>query len=292
MFQFNVKWIRVVGMGKRKGLSSEVVLASEQVGKALAYAGYGLITAGWPGVDYIVSREFDNEMRRIGKSLSDYLIQFVPKGQDPDYKGGRIESVETGLVNWIESVKRSDAVVLIGGEGGTYSSYVFALQEQKAAFALAGTKGDAEKAYDHILECWESRPITGIEKDSYQKLGHPIETKSDAISVTKALVDLLARHFQYKMESPGPTPKPRVDTELVRELLIAAFDDADLMALCFDRFYPVYNEKISDGMSKGKKVQSLLDYCVRQGLLGALLELVKEHNPYQYKIYANRISAM
>ena len=292
MFQFNGKRIRVAGIGKRKGLSPEVILASEQVGKALAYAGYGLITAGWPGVDYIVSRQFDNEMQRVGKSLSDYLTQYVPKGQEPDYKGGHIECVETGLVNWIESVKHSDAVVLIGGEGGTYASYVFALQEQKAVFPLAGTKGDAEKAYDHILECWESRPIAGIEKDGFLMLGHRIESESDATSVTEALVDLLARHFQYKTKSPGSTPKPSVNTEVVRQLLIASFDDTDLMVLCFDRFYPVYNEKISDGMSKSKKVQSLLDYCVRQGLLEALLELVKERNPYQYNIYAKRILAM
>ena len=83
-----------------------------------------------------------------------------------------------------------------------------------------------------------------------------------------------------------------VNTEVVRELLIAAFDDTDLMAFCFNSFYRVYNEKISDGMSKGNKVQSLLDYCVRQGLLEALLELVKEHNPYQYNMYANRIFAL
>ena len=31
-----------------------------------------------------------------------------------------------------------------GGEGGTYVSYVFALQEQKAVFPLAGKINDAE----------------------------------------------------------------------------------------------------------------------------------------------------
>jgi hypothetical protein len=32
------------------------------------------------------------------------------------------------------------------------------------------------------------------------------------------------------------------ETESIRNLLIAAFDDTELMSLCFDRFYPVYNE--------------------------------------------------
>lgn len=85
------------------------------------------------------------------------------------------------------------------------------------------------------------------------------------------------------------TPQLGINTEAVRELLMAAFDDADLMTLCFDRFYPVYNERFGDGMSKGEKVQSLLDYCVRHGLLEALLEMVKERNLHQYNIYADRI---
>jgi Effector-associated domain 7 len=84
-------------------------------------------------------------------------------------------------------------------------------------------------------------------------------------------------------------PQIGINTEAVRELLMAAFDDTDLMTLCFDRFYLVYNEKFGEGMSKGKKVQSLLDYCVRRGLLEALVGLVKEQNPHQYNIYANRI---
>lgn len=80
-----------------------------------------------------------------------------------------------------------------------------------------------------------------------------------------------------------------VNTEVVRTLLIAAFDDTDLMILCFDRFYPIYNEKFGAGMSKGEKVQLLLAYCVRHGQLEALLKLIEERNPYQYNIYADRI---
>ena len=83
-------------------------------------------------------------------------------------------------------------------------------------------------------------------------LGHRIESESDATSVTEALgTILLARHFQYKTKSPGCIPKPSVNSGVVRELLIASFDDTGIKRLlCFDRFYPVYNEKISDGMSK------------------------------------------
>ncbi len=48
----------------------------------------------------------------------------------------------------------------------------------------------------------------------------------------------------------------------LRELLTAAFSDAELTTLCFDHFHPVY-EDFAAGMSKGDKIQRLLDYCIR-----------------------------
>lgn len=117
----------------------------------------------------------------------------------------------------------------------------------------------------------------------------------DAKDELQAIADYLEslRADQKKLNdediSLERSPQIGINTEAVRELLIAAFDDTDLMTLCFDRFYPVYNEKFGEGMSKGKKVQSLLDYCVRYGLLNALLELIKQHNSHQYNIYVDRI---
>jgi hypothetical protein len=78
------------------------------------------------------------------------------------------------------------------------------------------------------------------------------------------------------------------ETESIRNLLIAAFNDTELMSLCFDRFYPVYNERFGSGMGKGEKVQQLLDYCVHHGKLEALLELIRERNPHQYAVYIKR----
>ena len=89
-------------------------------------------------------------------------------------------------------------------------------------------------------------------------------------------------------EDTGAKRRP-INTEVVRELLIAAFDDNDLMTLCFDRFHPVYDEKFASGMSKSDKVQKLLEYCVRQGSLEDLVKLVRERNPYQYSMYVDRI---
>lgn len=198
MAQTNVKWIRVVGTGKSVGLPTEVILASERIGRALATAGYGLVSGGWPGVDHIVSREFAEALRITGRPLSDYLLQFVTKGKWPDFRGGHVEYVDARLHSWIESVKHSDAIVLVGGEGATYETYVLAMQEQKPVFPLAGTNGDAEKVYRYMLDSWDSQPIAGIEENAFQQLAHSVKTDSDAIKVVDALVALLAAHFRHR----------------------------------------------------------------------------------------------
>lgn len=75
------------------------------------------------------------------------------------------------------------------------------------------------------------------------------------------------------------------NTATVRELLTAAFSNEELTRLCFDHFRPVYEDFAVD-MSKGRKIQCLLDYCVRYHELGTLLELIEEHNPAQYSRFA------
>jgi hypothetical protein len=74
----------------------------------------------------------------------------------------------------------------------------------------------------------------------------------------------------------------------IRSLLTAAFDDEELTTLCFDHFRPVY-EDLSSGMSKGEKVQRLLDYCDRHGQLEELLEHVRERNSAQYARFRDQL---
>jgi hypothetical protein len=74
----------------------------------------------------------------------------------------------------------------------------------------------------------------------------------------------------------------------IRSLLTAAFDDEELTTLCFDHFRPVY-EDLSSGMSKGEKVQRLLDYCDRHGQLEELLEHVRERNSVQYARFRDQL---
>lgn len=71
------------------------------------------------------------------------------------------------------------------------------------------------------------------------------------------------------------------DLRVVRNLLMAALTDDDLTALCFDHFRTVY-EEFSVGMSKGQKVQRLIEYCERHLELDRLLDITRRLNPVQY----------
>jgi hypothetical protein len=81
---------------------------------------------------------------------------------------------------------------------------------------------------------------------------------------------------------------PAWNTAAIRDLLSAAFNDEELTTLCFDHFRPVY-EEFAGGMSKGQKVQRLLDYCTRQEQVDDLLAAVCKANPKQYQRFEGQL---
>ena len=85
-----------------------------------------------------------------------------------------------------------------------------------------------------------------------------------------------------------PSPSNGWNTAAIRVLLSAAFSDEELTSLCFDHFLTVY-EEFSTAMSKGQKIQLLLEHCVRHGRLDDLVRLVQEMNPAQYRHFAERL---
>ncbi|MBO3273147.1 hypothetical protein [Hymenobacter defluvii] len=133
----------VAGTGRQKALPTPVALLAEAVGRELAKQGYGLVVGGWPGVDYLAARGFAQVLAAQGLPLADYLIQVVstsrpvvyPPGADyPDFRGGHIIAVPAGVREWVEALKYAEAVVLLGGEGGTRETFWYATQEQRPCF--------------------------------------------------------------------------------------------------------------------------------------------------------------
>ena len=65
--------------------------------------------------------------------------------------------------------------------------------------------------------------------------------------------------------------------------------EQSLMTFCFDYFCPVHDD-FALGMSKGQKVQRLLDYCERQEQVDGLLAAVRKANPKQYERFAGQVT--
>ena len=85
-----------------------------------------------------------------------------------------------------------------------------------------------------------------------------------------------------------PVPAPESNTAAVRELLLAAFSDEELMTFCFDNFRLVY-EDFTTGMSRTQKVQRLMEACDRRGEVAKLLARVERANPYQYARFRDHL---
>lgn len=121
------------------------------VGSVIAELNYNLIVGGWEGVDYIVADEYSKTIREQNIRLSSKLAQIVPFNKQPIYKGGNVEYVKEGVMEWIECLKRANVLIIIGGAGGTYDAFEFAKQEMIPTIPFAFTGGDARRAFAEII---------------------------------------------------------------------------------------------------------------------------------------------
>jgi hypothetical protein len=78
-----------------------------------------------------------------------------------------------------------------------------------------------------------------------------------------------------------PSSQNKYSIPAIRKLLTKAFNDQDFTIFCYDNFLDVYQE-FADGLTFGRKVQLLIDYCERNNLFDDLLSLVKNYNPAKY----------
>jgi hypothetical protein len=102
------------------------------------------------------------------------------KGAIPDFPSGRLLSEGSEDEAWRRSIQRADAVVLVGGLGGTYQTGEWALQEGKPVFPLPDTRGpmgshgDAYRFYFDTLQDWSRNPASRrLSKEQFEDLGNP-----------------------------------------------------------------------------------------------------------------------
>jgi formylglycine-generating enzyme required for sulfatase activity len=72
------------------------------------------------------------------------------------------------------------------------------------------------------------------------------------------------------------------DTADIRQYLTSAYSDEELTTICWDYFRNVSNN-FAEGMTKGQKIQLLLDHCQRRDLMPNLLAALERDRPDQYR---------
>lgn len=200
----NDTWVLVAGTGRRSGVPRNVCLVAAAVGAALARYGCGLVTGGWPGVDYIASEAFASVELQKRVQLEHRLVQVVPNDMTVEFPGGRVVGINPGPLEWIEPQSYCDAVVLIGGIGGTYGTFLSALHKGLPRFPLGGTGGDAATAFQNMCELWDAFPNPGVTKSDFESLGRKVATRKEAEDLADALLPLVIESINCRK---GRTPR-------------------------------------------------------------------------------------
>jgi predicted Rossmann-fold nucleotide-binding protein len=179
--------IYVVGTG-RYDLPQEIYWCAKHLGRLLAEENYNLISGGWQGVDYVIAESFAMVLQEKQQALSEKLYQVVPKGKYPEFKGGTIEYVESGIDEWLACLKKADIVILIGGVGGTYETFLYAKQENVPLIPIVCTNGDAKKVYDELLANWNEKTMRYVSEERFKSLNQFIDAEKTAISVMQDVI--------------------------------------------------------------------------------------------------------
>ena len=167
------KWVLVAGTGVEEEFTDQERETATLVGRVIAQDALGLISGGWPGVDDVVGRAFASEISGLGLPLENFLIQVVAARRLPTFPAGDLILVKDGTAEWTEGIDRADAVVLIGGLGGTLTTGRMAAEQGKLVFPLADTGRDAKALYIEMLRNWEQLGPPRIPKAQFMRIARP-----------------------------------------------------------------------------------------------------------------------
>lgn len=185
---YNIKkTVMVVGTGDYD-LPEEVYQASIWVGKILAELEYNIVVGGWQGVDYVVADEFSKIINKTEYRLSEKLTQVVTNNKSPVFKGGEVNYVKQGVMEWVEGLKNAKALIVIGGKGGTYETFNYAKQEKVIVIPIAHSGGDARKIFNEITSNINSFEFANKHKELFSNMNK----QNFHLSLKKLLIKLFS----------------------------------------------------------------------------------------------------
>jgi hypothetical protein len=162
-------WVLVAGTGIPRKFTSELKALAQYLGTRLAADGFGLVTGGWPGVDETVARAFEAGVSGRNLALEDLLIQTIVDGKEPNFPAGQLVFKKRSDY-WDASVARSDAIVLLGGVGGTGTIGKVGLAAHKPVFPVADTGGDAKALYLAMIKDWTKLGWMNLSQKDFSKV--------------------------------------------------------------------------------------------------------------------------
>lgn len=181
--------IYVVGTG-RYDLPQEIYWCAKHLGRLLAEQNYNLISGGWQGVDYVIAESYAAVLQEKQQPLSEKLLQVIPHGKYPEFRGGKVQYVNAGSDEWLACLHKADIVILIGGVGGTYETFLYAKQENVPLIPIVCTNGDAKKVYDELVANWNEKTMRYVSIERFKSLNQFIDSENTAKEVMEDVLSM------------------------------------------------------------------------------------------------------
>jgi hypothetical protein len=232
----SLRWVLVIGTANAD-LSEVEQRACREVGRALARAGYGLITCDYPGVDYDVAKAFAKALNP-DQSITDRLLHIVVPNHHTRFQSGTVLKVPDANNVMVQSVARSDAVVVIGGRGYTLRMSHMAKARGRPVFPLGYTGGMAQELYtaQTLHKDMPRTPDFAIPEGDLRALGDERTFRVERL--LELIGGLLPRSLLLEIHAAA------VDAELDRRLLLGGLGRAFVRSLA-DAPNPA-NQMLSD----------------------------------------------
>lgn len=191
---FKYKWVLIAGTGNEMFSEKERIMCIS-LGKYLAQNGYGVKCGGWPGVDEEISRSFSEFLITKKVDPAERLVQVIDYRLGNSFKiFGEILQI-TGNSDWDKNALRNaDALVMIGGQGGTFELYEKALSNNLTIIPIPATGGDSKKVFEIITKnnIKSSLNQSGAEiNDLISNLDLEFETEKDANIISQEIINIL-----------------------------------------------------------------------------------------------------
>lgn len=199
--------------------------AADMAGRALARAGFGLVTGNPPGVDRVASESFWAECGRLGRTPQEaYRQLWLPHSLRGYWLPGDgfhapeicIERL-TSTREWIErAITLAGAAVMIGGRGGALGIAERFIDAGKPVLPIPFVGGESRHVFDAILRTWDMAPVPGLSQSQFLRLAIP--WVNDTGALTKLLLGTLAATadvFVSYRRSDSPLAAGRIHGDLV-----------------------------------------------------------------------------